>query len=68
MMAFHFEPICGAGIYEGKGYYSLGIAYSYPLTKQLDLETGISYGQSTNTGLAMHHFGPDAPAPVQGDE
>ncbi|HHU26494.1 MAG TPA: PorT family protein [Bacteroidales bacterium] len=62
--AFHFEPICGAGMYEGKGYYSLGIAYLYPLTKQLDLETGISYGQYKYR-FSNASLGPDAPTPYK---
>lgn len=62
--AFYFESIDGGGDYSGKGYYSLGITYIHPITKYIDLGTGISYGkykyQFSNASL-----GPDAPKPYR---
>ncbi|MFA7493370.1 MAG: outer membrane beta-barrel protein [Proteiniphilum sp.] len=60
--AFYFQSLDGAGAYRGKGHYSLGIIYMRPLTKSIDIETGISYGkyryQFSNASL-----GPEAPEP-----
>ncbi|MEA4916771.1 outer membrane beta-barrel protein [Proteiniphilum sp.] len=43
--AYYFESLEGTAGYNGKGYYSLGITYIHPLTKRLDIETGISYSK-----------------------
>ncbi|SEA52366.1 Outer membrane protein beta-barrel domain-containing protein [Porphyromonadaceae bacterium KH3R12] len=62
--AFHFKSLDGAGGYYGKGYYSLGITYIHPISKSIDIETGISYSrykyQFSNASL-----GPDAPEPYE---
>ncbi|MFT3903051.1 MAG: outer membrane beta-barrel protein [Niabella sp.] len=42
---FYFENLVGTGGYDDKGYYSLGITYTRPITRRLDLETGISYSR-----------------------
>ncbi|WP_019538339.1 outer membrane beta-barrel protein [Proteiniphilum acetatigenes] len=60
--AFYFESLDGAGGYVGKGYYSLGITYIRPLTKRLDIETGISYSKYTYQ-FSNASLGPDAPEP-----
>lgn len=60
--AFYFESLDGAGRYDDKGYFSLGITYIRPLTQRIELETGITYSkykyQFSNASL-----GPDAPEP-----
>lgn len=43
--AYPLESVDGAGGYDSKGYYSLGITYIRPLTQRIDVETGISYSQ-----------------------
>lgn len=62
--AFYFQDIIGGGDYRGKGYYSLGMTYIHPLTRSIELETGISYSkykyQFSNASL-----GPDGPEPYQ---
>lgn len=45
--AFYPEGLTGAGAYRGKGYYSLGVSYIHPISKRIDLETGVSYSNYT---------------------
>jgi hypothetical protein len=60
--AFYFQNIIGAGDYAGKGYYSLGITYVRPLTKSVDIETGISFSKFSYK-FSNVSLGPDAPEP-----
>lgn len=41
---FRFEELEGAGSYLGTGFFTLGLNYVYPLSKRLELETGLEYG------------------------
>lgn len=59
--AYYFESLEGTGSYNGKGYYSLGITYIRPLTKRLDIETGISYSEYKYRVSSAPM--PDPPAP-----
>ena len=60
--AFHFKSLVGTGGYDGKGYYSLGITYIHPISKSIDIETGISYSRYTYQ-FSNASLGPDAPEP-----
>lgn len=60
--AFNFQILDGAGSYSGKGHYSFGITYMRPITKNLDIETGISY-RKHNFRLSNSSLWPDAPEP-----
>lgn len=62
--AFHFESLDGAGGYYGKGYHSFGITYVHPLTKKIDIETGISYSKYKYE-FSNASLGPDAPEPYR---
>ena len=59
--AFYFESLVGTGSYDGKGYYSLGITYIRPISKRLDIETGISYTEYKYRVSSAPM--PDPPAP-----
>jgi len=59
--AYYFESLAGVGGYDGKGYYSLGITYIRPITKRLDIETGISYSKYKYRVSSAPM--PDPPAP-----
>ena len=60
--AFHWESLDGAGGYTGKGYYSVGINYIYPLSSRWDIETGVEYGaykyRFSNASLGPDGFDP----------
>lgn len=62
--AFYFESLDGAGSYSGKGYHSFGITYIRPLTKSIDLETGISYSKYKYR-FSNASLGADAPEPYK---
>jgi len=40
-----FAKIMGGASYLGDGYYTLGISYLHPLTRILDLESGLEYSR-----------------------
>lgn len=50
--AFYWESLEGAGSYAGKGYFSVGISYVYPVTSKLDIESGIEYGRNKYKSVA----------------
>ncbi|MCL2073564.1 MAG: hypothetical protein FWH18_06575 [Marinilabiliaceae bacterium] len=54
--AFHLVALEGDGTFWGKGFYSFGITYIYPLSKKFDLETGVEYSKN-----AYHFSGPYYP-------
>ncbi|MCE5206352.1 MAG: PorT family protein [Porphyromonadaceae bacterium] len=60
--AFYFQELVGSGGYEGKGYYSFGITYVLPITKSIDIETGISYSKYKYK-FSNASLGPEAPDP-----
>lgn len=40
-----FEKTVGGAGYRGNGFFTLGLAYLYPLNKAFDFETGIDYSE-----------------------
>ena len=53
---FTFEELEGAGSYNGKGFYSVGVDVSYPLSKRFDLVSGFSYSYCA---MDVHYLGGD---------
>ena len=60
--AFHWKSLTGAGGYDGKGFFSLGISYIQALTKTIDLETGLEYSRF-NYRYSNASLGPEGQEP-----
>lgn len=60
--AFYWESLVGAGSYTGEGFYSIGVNYVHPISKTIDIETGLEYSH-LKYKFSNASLGPDAPAP-----
>lgn len=59
---FMFTALDGAGSFEGKGFYAIGLNYLQPINTWLVLETGIEY---TQQNISIH---PNVPPNADGFE
>lgn len=62
--SYYFQDVIGGGSYSGKGYNSLGVTYLLPLTKSLEIETGLSYSKYKYE-FSNASLGPDTPEPYK---
>ncbi|MDD4778663.1 MAG: outer membrane beta-barrel protein [Fermentimonas sp.] len=62
--SYYFQDVIGGGSYSGRGYNSFGATYIRPLTKSLEIETGLSYSKYIYE-FSNASLGPDAPEPYE---